>query len=403
MKLRAIAGVVDAGGAAATNFLAGLIAVRLLDDGALTLYSLLSIAAVLAMLFPQQVGYLPYRLHVNVRTTNHRPSYWASVRIAFFPSLVIAPIVIAAGFPAFDMVTGPEYWATVSATCAFAVVSPFQDHLRMSLHVVGAHWRAAVVSAANFSVLLVCFTVAVLVPADVSAPSYVPFLALALANSCSAALAAVLLVPFAPFNERPAGTLRSRSKLLVSDAIMQGMGYLSAAAVAVVLGAAASAALEAARVAAQPIYVLSTALANVYVPRIIRAVGNGERRAVARMVSRLSAVTVLAGTAYAAILLVAAPFVGALIGRTFEGPLGATRGLSFSAQAATSPFNSVYYAAGKVNRAIILSAVSALTGLAVLALSIGVLGVYAVPACLLAAAIVRLTCGMLDIRGAEMR
>jgi O-antigen/teichoic acid export membrane protein len=153
---------------------------------------------------------------------------------------------------------------------ANTAVSPLQDHLRTMNHLCGEHLRAARVSFVQLAVVIcaVVTAIATRVP-----PQWVPFGSLMLANLTSGAFG--WIDSRAPRADLPKVTLRDvvhQGKYIFASAAVPSIASMFAAALLTRLaGVAVLGYLEAARVAAQPLMVVSTGITAVGNPRTMQA------------------------------------------------------------------------------------------------------------------------------------
>ena len=350
------------------------------------------------MRIPQQVGFLPYRLHLNTQETRFRPDYAKSIVLAIPAYLVSIPVVFLSGLPIAGTSTISVYFLSAAAAVLWCIVSSFQDHVRLCLHAVEAHWAAAIVSITNCAIMAVVVIAMVFVPGIMLADPYFPFLALALSNLVSAGIGVLLSMRFPQFSELPEGKTLARSKYLVSDLAVQGTGYVAMALVSVMLGVSAVANLEAARIAAQPVFILAAALGSIVTPRIIRAFGAGNFPHVKRLGNLMTIGSTALGAAYSVLVWAASGVIGVILDRHFDAPLAAARSASSAMQTVAGNLNPLYYISGNARRLNFLTGLSSLIGLVVLVVGIPVVGVYSLPICFGVAAAIRVVFVQLDLR-----
>lgn len=298
------AGLVDAGSASLATFAVSLYAARALDPATLGAYGLFFSGFVLAGVVPTQLLFVPAEIACLPFEGRDR---FAVLRRSF---RVGGPVALAAGvcLIAVAWFVPPEVdrsaVAALALTAAAAsVVHPMQDHLRRLLHFGRSSWNAAATSGVQLAMTVLALAVLHLtVPA-----AWVPFGALALANGVSL-LAGWLRASPPP---RPhtdafalAGMLRSGRWLLVAGFAPGASQFAVAALVAWLAGAAALGHAEAARVVAQPVFVLGMGLQSVLGPRLMETAADRNVKS-ARQTSRTFVVILLA--AAAAYLLLAGP------------------------------------------------------------------------------------------------
>lgn len=407
----------DAGTASVATFLAGLIALRALDDDRLALYALVFAALTALTIAPQYMVYIPQRLHANLHAEPRRTDLRADLRAAAPLWAITAVGVVIAGLPLSGVVDDRAAFAALCGTAAVLTgLSPLQDHVRASLHVVGRHGGAAAVSAVNLATVAVVFT-AVLVGGGGDAD----------AGGGGAAGAGVALVALAPFGALVAGNLASvvvgvwllrdvtvvedredvpvpRAMLIASTGFSRhGAGYVTNLLVAALLSPAALAGLEAARVAAQPVLILGTGVASAMMPRAVRAIGAGDHRRAARVMRRMVAVVSGTGATYALALLPLAPLLAVVFGRPVDAGLASARAGAYALSAAANPFNAYNMAERRYGLALGLTLGSELPALAVLVALLPSLGVFAVPVAGAVSALLRIALNLVARARRERR
>ena len=287
MSLRraAPAGLVDAACASLATFGVGLYAARTLAPATLGVYALFFSAFVAASVVPTHLAFVPAQVrslqHPAARRTRLLvPSLRAAALPLFLSAIVaaVAPVAVTAGAGASTLVP-----LTVTAGLCTAV-SPVQDQVRRMLHAAERSWSAAAVSGVQLS--SVVLGVPVLAATGV-AGTWVPFGVLSFANSVS--LFAGIAMAHAGSRETQSVRLdaaelfRSGRWLTLGAAVPWGANFLAGAVVAQLAGAAALGYAEAARVASQPLLVLSTGLNTVIAPRLMAAAARGARDEVSRL------------------------------------------------------------------------------------------------------------------------
>jgi O-antigen/teichoic acid export membrane protein len=369
-----------------------------LDEKDLALYALFFMGGVLAMLVPQQVGLLPYRLLMNANEIKFRPDYGRSMRLALPAYGIAIPLVFATGLPVAGQNSIGAFLWTAAAASAWCVASSFQDHVRLSLHAGELHWAAATVSIVNCGLMALVAVVLFIFPREFwSVPAF-PFAALILTNSVSALFGIRLSMVLPRFSGLPEGNMFARSRFLISDLIVQGTGYLSTAAVGTFVGVVAVANLEATRVAVQPVFILTAAVASIGVPRLIRSYAARNFPSVRHIVKTLMASSLLIGGVYTIIIWVGSGLLSILLGRPFDGMLAASRSSASTLGTAAGNINPLYYVSNNTMRLSLISILSAVAGLIATAAAIPTVGVYAVPICIGVAAGVRLLFVQYDLR-----
>ena len=271
-----LAGLLDAGLASLATFTIGIYAVRVLDPTLLGGYALTYQAIFLVGIIPANLVFVP----VEIRVVEHPPrdrlghlgrALWMGV-----PASLLAALAVAAWVPiAPPEIPSDAVLALTLTGIATAALSPVQDHVRRMLHSGGESWPAAIVSGTQF-----VFAVAglgALHEAGVAA-TWIPFGALAIANTFSLA-AGLIAARRGARNARDGadpdygfGDLARGGSWLVGGGLLNpATGFVSAALVSRLASAAALGYAEAARVVAQPVWVLAVGLSSVLGPRSMEA------------------------------------------------------------------------------------------------------------------------------------
>lgn len=298
------AGLVDAGSASLATFGVSLYAARALEPATLGAYGLFFPAFVLVGVIPTQLLFLPAEIACLPLEGRDR---FAVLRRSF---RVGGPVALAAGVCLIAVAwfvpeeVDPSAVAALALTAAAAsVVHPMQDHLRRLLHFGRSSWNAAATSGVQLGTTGLALAVL-----HLTAPAaWVPFGALALANAVS--LLAGWLWARPPPGPRTralalAPMLRNGRWLLVAGLAPGLSQFAVAALIAWLAGAAALGHAEAARVVAQPVFVLGMGLQSVLGPRLMEAAADRSAEP-ARRSSRTFVVVLLA--AAGAYLLLAGP------------------------------------------------------------------------------------------------
>jgi O-antigen/teichoic acid export membrane protein len=281
-----VAGLLDASLASLATFVAGVYAVRVLDPESLGAYALCYQAVFLACILPANLIFSPAEVAVVAHARDRRiERLGRSLRIG-------APVALAGGLLSVVWVlVAPRGigWSTLGPLAltgaAMVFLSPIQDHVRRILHSGGDSWRAVAVSATQLGGVV--GAIALLNYVLEVPPAWVPFGALAAANLLS--LLVGLTSPRALSGGRdgmPVSELLVPGRWIFLSGLMSpAAGFLAAALVSALAGAEALGYAEAARVIAQPVWVLAVGLSQVLGPRSMEA-GRDRDRAHARSVSR---------------------------------------------------------------------------------------------------------------------
>jgi O-antigen/teichoic acid export membrane protein len=301
------AGLMDAGLASLATLAMGLYAVRTLHGPELGAYALFFAAFTLAAVVPAQLILIPAQNHAVREAPQHaRLGLLGQTWRLGGPVAILAAVAAAAA--ALVVAEGPSatLWALALTTTVSACVSPLQDHVRRTLHLSGLSWTAAVVSLVQLTCVLGYLAgLGVLgVPT-----AWRPFGALALANMTS------LLVGLAPLRHRRraamlprhtvAWLMRSGRWLLGVEAATAGAMFVSSALVSRLASPDDLGVAEAARVVAQPVFVLAVGLAATLGPRLIESGAAGDEGAAKRIARPFVALVIAVGVLYGAITAVA--------------------------------------------------------------------------------------------------
>ncbi|GGH41182.1 lipopolysaccharide biosynthesis protein [Microbacterium album] len=371
----------DSGAGAAGSFLVGLVALRALDTHELALYALLFSAGTAAAVIPQQMAYLPRRIELNKSADRVRPRYGRDFAAAVPHNTIAVVLVIVSGAPLYSSVHQDVALGMIGGAILWVACLGYQDHIRSALHVTQHHHHAATVSVAKLTVCLLAFTVLVVwghtLPPLVL--SNLPFAVLGLSTLVSALLGVWLHRHTQPSEEAIKIRFVTSVRTAFGGFLLQGSGYVTNLIVALSLGSVALAQLEAARVAAQPVFVAASALSSYYLPPAIRLQHAGDRRGALRRVGIMISMQLAIGGMYAAIVPLIAGPLGTVATRTVDPGLASARAGAFAAQSTIAPLNQLNLAAGRYRLANVSTALSVAVSLGTLTACIGAVGVYAVP------------------------
>ncbi len=274
-----LAGLLDAGMASLATFAVGIYAVRVLDPTALGGYALAYQAIFVVGIIPTNLVFVPVEIRVVEHPSAHRLRHLPrALVLGTLPSLLSA-LAILLWIPVAppEIPSGAVAALTVTAI-ATAALSPVQDHVRRMLHSGGESWTAAVVSGTQLAAA--AGAIAALHFSEVD-PAWIPFGALAIANACSlfVGLVGARLVARTSGAEAPDYRLlelaRAGSWLVGGGLLNPATGFVSAALVSRLASAAALGYAEAARVVAQPVWVLAVGISSVLGPRSMEAAQAG--------------------------------------------------------------------------------------------------------------------------------
>lgn len=276
-----LAGLLDAGFASLATFAIGIYAVRVLDPTALGGYALAYQAIFLVGIIPANLVFVPVEIRVVEHPPAHRLGHLRRALVLGTGPSLLSALAILLWIP----IAPPEIPSTavVALTVtaiATAALSPMQDHVRRMLHSGGESWTAATVSGAQLAASGAAL--AFLHFSEVH-PTWIPFGALAIANACSLLVGLVGARRVArPIDaEAPEYRFlelaRAGSWLVGGGLLNPATGFVSAALVSRLASAAALGYAEAARVVAQPVWVLAVGISSVLGPRSMEAAQAGRQ------------------------------------------------------------------------------------------------------------------------------
>jgi O-antigen/teichoic acid export membrane protein len=289
IKKRLPAGVLDSSFASAATFAIGVYAVRYLDAAALGIYSLFFSTFMMASVVPSSLIFTSARVRLlSLPAPQRLRAYPQTLRLGF-PTSLVAALLVGIAIPQ-ALSTGHEEFVVPMTLTAFfaAALSPLQDHIRGLLHLGGASWGAALVSAVQATIVAIVVGAAILggVPA-----AWVPFGGLVAANGVSLCVGMVIgrVVGERPpphlFTFRDVG--RSGAWFLTMNLISRASDFLGRTAVIAVAAADVLGVAEGARVAARPLAVFVLGVSAVITPRSMEVGKHGDRNA-GRRIARLS-------------------------------------------------------------------------------------------------------------------
>lgn len=373
-----LAGLMDSGSAAAATFLAGIIAVRELGTAPLALYALLFSSSVLAMVLPRQLQYIPAQLGANLQRGRVAPHIAADLRRTAGADVLTVLIVVVSGLPLVGRVDAPTFLALTMTAAAFAVVSPLQDHVRSSLHLVDRHWSAAACSAIVLVVAALVAVSALFIPGGAIAP-LIPFGSLLIAKAASIALGAGLLRGADRHGRYVPDPFRIRARFLFAEVTVQAAWFGCNSAVLVLVSAKALGDLEAARVLASPLNIVTTGLLTFMGPALLRAVAASDARGTRRGIRRVLAAILVSGIAYAVALTVLADPVRLLLHRPVELLLVGARLVSVVLEGFSGVLQYLVFGIGRSAASLGASVAAGVIGLVGTVLLIPVLREFALP------------------------
>lgn len=366
------AGLLDSGFAALGTFLAGLYAVRELQVGLLAAYAVLGAAAIFVMPLARQLVYLPSQVAANVLDYVAMPVLRVEVRRALPHHAVGAVVIAVVGATLLRGGDAAGVAALIVTAAAMAVVSPVQDHVRSCLHLVGWHLRAASCSVVVAASVGIAMLSSAAMPANWV--SLLPFGALAVANAVSIAWGTFLLQRASRVRHAERPPFRDNLRFLLSEISVQGAWLGCVYVMLLLAGATAVAALEAARVAASPVFILSSAVSTFVAPALLRRLNRDapDRAGAVREVLVALALLFVGALVWSGFLALFGPLVGVVLDRAFDLSLTALRSLAFAVEGAGALISIALLALSQARTALSWSIVAATVGLA------GTLGLAAV-------------------------
>lgn len=298
------AGLVDAGCGSLATFAVSLYAARLLDPSALGAYGLFFTGFVLVGVVPTQLLFQPAEVASLALTGRDRIGVLRR-SVPLGAPVAVAAAAALSGVAWFlpDEVPSSTVTGLALTASAASVVHPVQDHVRRLLHFGGSSWKAA---GTSVSQLLV--TAVALAALHLSAPAaWVPFGALAIGNAVSGLAGWLAARPPHPSGADAVtvnGLLRNGRWLLLAGLAPAAARFAVDALIAQLAGASVLGYAHAARVVAQPVFVLGTGLQSVLGPPAMEAAAARDAEPARRVATLFVVVLSLASAAY---LLVAGP------------------------------------------------------------------------------------------------
>jgi hypothetical protein len=290
------AGIVDASLASLATFAAGLAAVRWLDPAELGTYSVIFSAFLVGSLLPGEIVYTPIQVSmIRLDAQERLGGIVHSLRKGIPPALIGSGFILAAA--------GLIWWQSdPSADIELAltgigltVVSPMQDHLRRGFHIAERSWVAAWMSGAQLVAVVIALLVMRTTAVD---PAWAPLGSLVVANMTS--LGVGLLMSRRAWRVRPTAPVVTVSgRWLAASSISAYGGTLVASVVmTLVAGPEIVGFAEAARVAAQPVLVVTTGVAAALASRHLSAAADVDRDAAVYVNKSFFLVIAVAGITY---------------------------------------------------------------------------------------------------------
>jgi O-antigen/teichoic acid export membrane protein len=299
------AGLLDAGLASLATLGVGVYAARSLSTSELGTYALFFSAFTVAAVLPTQLLLVPAEVATLLAGQRERFGVLRQGWRLGLPAAAAAATVASAAAWLAARAPVEVLWALAVTTTACGIVSPLQDHLRRSLHMAEAHWRAATVSLVQLAAI-----VAILVLSERAGvpPVWRPFGALTLANLASLSVGYWLsrrdLRHSTGPRYRVARLARSGQWLLVVELATSGALFLSSTIITRLASPDTLGYAEAARIVAQPLYVVAVGVSAAMWPRSMEAAA-GRAGDTARRIARLSAgIVIMVGVLYGTMTIV---------------------------------------------------------------------------------------------------
>jgi O-antigen/teichoic acid export membrane protein len=297
VRSRLPAGILDASFASLATFVAGLVAVNILDGPDLGIYAVFFAAFTFGQLVAYQLIYVPAEIvAVSLRGRARLAIFDDSIRLGLAPSFAGAALVFVAALSTAPLASAPLTAGLTVTAFSATLLSPTQDHIRRTLHIANRSWHAAAMSLTQF--LVTVGATGIMLVLDVSV-YWIPFGALTAANFLSIVLGALLVAhdrQHAKAHDRVGfSQLVSQGRwLLLQAAIPAGAAFVTANIITYLAGPTVMGYAEAARIVAQPIVVLAAGLIYPLRPRAMEAALDRDLAASSR-VERVYVFLVVAG------------------------------------------------------------------------------------------------------------
>ncbi len=273
VKRRLPAGIVDTGFASAATFIVGLTAVVRFDDVDRGAYALFFSAFVMGSLIANEWIFTPAEVEAVSFPESKRLSLLPrSLKLGIAPCLVGSTASLVALGLTLSYTSGAVAVGLAVTSALLIVVSTMQSHVRRMLHIAALSWIAAVMSTAQFIVVLATVWIGTAVGVPLA---WLPFGALALANATSMLLG--LWIARHQLREEAPTRLEFRELgtrgfwFVLNGAAPALAGFMVAVIISWLASPEDLGYTESARIVAQPILVLAAGLTAVLGPRAIRA------------------------------------------------------------------------------------------------------------------------------------
>lgn len=275
------AGLLDAGMASLATFVVSLYAVRFLEPDQLGAYGIFFTAFVFASFVPAAVYFLPSRISALDTEQRERVGILPrTLRVGGLIAAAAAACTPIAGIAALGQLPLTDIGPLAVTTAGVVCVSSLQDHMRATFHISGLPWHAAAVSAIQLGAIA---TILFLMHSLSTAPQWIPFGSLALANCVSLAAGLCLarhglrvLPPALPTTRH---LLKMGRSLLVLWIVPHATRLIASGLVASFRSIDAVGYAEAARVVASPIPVAAVGLEVALTSPLMEAGRTRSRRA----------------------------------------------------------------------------------------------------------------------------
>lgn len=365
----AVSSLADSAGSAVANFLVGLSAVRSLPDEGIAVFSICMLSFIASMLLPQQIVYFPSRTMSNLSESRSRPSLRRDILKAKYTLLAAALAVVAFTAPFAHLLSLGDYLALAGSTVVASIFGSLQGHMRASLHVIGLHGVAAIISVSSLLVSSALLIVGNLAASAFDTPFRyaVPFVSLSLGFVAGLPIWIGATRTVAPMNGQIDWGFGRRVLFIVPDLTIQITWYLMGLLVVSIIGPAGLASLEAARVVSAPVFVLAGGLSSYFLPIIIRHMAEGRRAVFSRLLIGGTFIIVLCAALYAIAVSVGHSVVALLLQRQYGSELSAGRSISNGLEGASNLLSSVFLASDRPIYAISFVVSSSLIGIALTA------------------------------------
>jgi hypothetical protein len=290
------AGIIDASLSSLATFAAGLAAVRWLTPAELGIYSVIFSAFLVGSLLPAEITYTPVQVSmIKLEVQERLGGFVHSLGRGIPPALLGCVVILVAGAVIWWRSDPTADLELALTGVALTVISPMQDHLRRGFHIAERSWDATWMSAAQL--VAVAGTLFAMQSLGVD-PAWAPLGSLAIANGIS--LAFGLALSRASWRVRPeAPVVTVSGRWLAASSITAYGGTLVASVVmTLVAGPEIVGFAEAARVASQPVLVVTTGVAAAFASRHLRAADSVDRAAALTVNKSFFMVVAVAGISY---------------------------------------------------------------------------------------------------------